>query len=337
LKPRSLFEKLMGSEVKAELLILLHDEPEITDTLEGLAKRINKDVKAVKEDVEDLVDLGLLTEVKLYSFNRDKDLALQGEISSQLAEGIAQAEREELVTEKLRTGISIIDDLMIDGYPTSSGVLVLGDPGTGKATICQQFICERLKRGGCGVYMTLNDFPDSVRLSMMRMGYDLKTYEREGRFTFIDCYSTHVGMKSSEKYSEDPANISNLSITMSKALSEESKIGPITFILDSLSTLIQRSGPKPSLEFLRILLGKLRALKSTSLFILNRKAFHPAIMAVAQDIADGVIEMKIEEEPSGLSKYLRITKMVGARHSTTWAPYEMHPDRGLLRKSGTSP
>ena len=333
MKQRSIFEKLMGSEVKAELLILFHNEPEITDTLDGLAKRINKDVKTVKDDVEDLVELGLLTEVKLYSFNKDTDLKLQGEISSQLAEGIAEAEREELPIEKLRIGVSIIDDLMIDGYPTSSGVLVLGDPGAGKALFCQQFICERLKRGECGVYMTLNDFPESIRLSMMHMGCDLKMYEHQGRFIFVDCYSMHVGMKSSEKYSEDPSNISNLSITISKALSEQSRVGPVIFVLDSLSTLIQRSGPRPSLEFLRVLLGKLRAFKSTSLFILNRKAFHPAIMAAAQDITDGVIEMKIEEDPSGLLNYLRITKMRGARHSTAWVPYEKRPDRGLVRKS----
>jgi len=335
LKSKGLFEKLMGSEAKAELLILFHNEPEITDTLEGLAKRINKDVKTVKDDVEDLVELGLLTEVKLYSFNRDKDLELQGEVSSQLAEGIVLAEREELLAEKLRTGVSIIDDLMIEGYPTLSGVLVLGDPGAGKAAFCQQFIGERLKRGECGVYVMLDNFPENIRLSMMRMGFEIKIYERQAKFTFIDCYSPHIGTKSSERYSEDPSNISNLSITISKVLQEQSRTGPIVFVLDSFSTLIQRSGVRASLEFFRSLLGKLRAFKSTSLFVLNRKAFHPAILAAAQDIADGVIEMKIEEAPSGLLNYLRITKMRGTRHSTAWVPYEIHPDRGLLRKSET--
>ena len=335
MKSRSLFEKLMGSEVKAELLILFHNEPETTDTLEGLAKRIDKDAKTVKDDVEDLVELGLLTEVKLYSFNRDKDLEFQGQISSQLAEGIVLAEREELLTEKLRTGVSIVDDLMIDGYPTSSEVLILGDPGTGKGTLCQQFVGERLKRGECGVYVILDNFPENVRLSMLRMGFDIKRYEGQGRFTFIDCYSPHIGTKSFEKYSEDPANVSNLSITTSKALSEQGKVGPVIFILDSFSTLIQRSGVRASLEFLRALIGKLRSSKSTALFVLNRKAFHPAILAAAQDIADGVIEMKIEEEPSGLLNYLRITKMRGAKHSTAWVPYEIHPDRGLLRMSKT--
>ncbi len=332
---KGLFEKLMGSEAKAELLILFHNEPEITDTLEGLAKRINKNVKAVKDDVEDLVELGLLTEVKLYSFNRDKDLELQGEVSSQLAEGIVLAEREELLAEKLRTGVSIIDDLMIEGYPTLSGVLVLGDPGSGKAIFCQQFIGERLKRGECGVYVILDNLPENIRLSMMRMGFEIKIFERQAKFTFVDCYSPQIGTKSSERYSEDPSNISNLSITIFKVLQEQSRAGPIVFVLDSFSTLIQRSGVRASLEFFRSLLGKLRAFKSTSLFVLNRKAFHPAILAAAQDIADGVIEMKIEETPSGLVNYLRITKMRGTRHSTAWAPYEIHPDRGLLRKNKT--
>ena len=54
---------------------------------------------------------------------------------------------------------------------------------------------------------------------------------------------------------------------------------------------------------------------------MNRKAFHPAIVASAQDIADGVIELKVDESPAGIALSLRVFKMIGAKHSTGWARY----------------
>jgi KaiC/GvpD/RAD55 family RecA-like ATPase len=63
---------------------------------------------------------------------------------------------------------------------------------------------------------------------------------------------------------------------------------------------------------------------------MNRKAFHPAIIAAAQEIVDGVIEMKIEEEQSGLVRYLRVLKMKGCRHTTSWVPIEVDDFRGVL-------
>jgi KaiC/GvpD/RAD55 family RecA-like ATPase len=59
---------------------------------------------------------------------------------------------------------------------------------------------------------------------------------------------------------------------------------------------------------------------------MNRKAFHPAIVASAQDIADGVIELKVDENPGGIALSLRVFKMIGAKHSTGWIRYVISDD-----------
>jgi KaiC/GvpD/RAD55 family RecA-like ATPase len=63
---------------------------------------------------------------------------------------------------------------------------------------------------------------------------------------------------------------------------------------------------------------------------MNRKAFHPAIVASAQDIADGVIELKVEENPTGMTFSLRVFKMIGAKHSTGWLRYVISDDGDLV-------
>ena len=326
-----LLEKLIGSETKAELLMYFHDNPDSTDTVEGLAAKVHRKPVEIERDVSDLVELGLLQEVRVISFNKNRDEELQREISKRL---ISPGSFEEQGASPARelTGIGIVDALLPDGYPSGSAVLVMGDPSTGKTTLIVQLVVEALRRGKDVVYATLDDFPDSVRDSMRLMGLDPKNFELEERrkLVFIDCYSFLVGVKSQEQYSEDPQRLSDLSIVVSKALSESHDPSNVLLALDSMTTLIQRSGVRPSFDFLHTLVAKVRSCKAGCVASLSRKAFHPAIIAAIQDKVDGVIEMKAEDTKDGLSRYIRIPKMKGARHITAWTPYDRDPSLGLI-------
>ncbi len=326
-----LIDKLIGSETKAELLMFFHENPETTDTLDGIAKRIHRSARDIERDIEDLVDLGILHEVRTLSFNKARDQELQREISRRLTSPSPSDEAEKAALQE-KTGVEIIDELLPEGYPSSSVVLIMGDPATGKTTLMVQLVAEALRSGKNIVYATLDDFPDSVRASMRVMGVDPASYETEGRrkLTFIDCYSFLVGVKSREQYSEDPQRLSDLSIVVSKALSETSDPSKTLLALDSMTTLIQRSGVRPSFDFLHTLVAKIRSCKASCVTSLSRKAFHPAIIAAIQDKVDGVIEMKAEDTKDGLARFIRVSKMKGARHVTAWTPYNRDPSLGLI-------
>ena len=75
-----LIEKLIGSETKAELLMFFHENPETTDTPEGIARRIHRTTREIERDLSDLVDLGLLHEERTLSFNKARDLEIRREI-----------------------------------------------------------------------------------------------------------------------------------------------------------------------------------------------------------------------------------------------------------------
>jgi KaiC/GvpD/RAD55 family RecA-like ATPase len=332
-----LIEKLIGSETKAELLMFFHESPETTDTVEGIAKRIHRNPKDIERDLEDLVDLGILNEVRTLSFNKTRDQELQREISKRLTSPSYSDDAEKGASRE-KTGVQIVDELLPEGYPSSSVVLVMGDPATGKTTLMVQLVAEALKAGKNIVYATLDDFPDSIRASMRTVGIDPGNYEAEGRrrLTFIDCYSFLVGVKSKEQYSEDPQRLSDLSIVVSKALSETSDPSKTLLAMDSFTTLIQRSGVRPSFDFLHTLVAKIRSCKASCVTSLSRKAFHPAIIAAIQDKVDGVIEMKAEDTKDGLARYIRVSKMKSARHITAWTPYNRDPSLGLIVPSSSA-
>ena len=72
---------------------------------------------------------------------------------------------------------------------------------------------------------------------------------------------------------------------------------------------------------------------------MNRKAFHPAMVASAQDIVDGVIELRVEESPEGIARSIRILKMVGTKHVTTWTHYDISDEGKFIsaRKTNVQP
>ena len=332
-----LMEKLIGSETKAELLMFFHQNPDSTDSLEMIAKRIHRNPKDIDHDVSDLVDLGLIHEVRILSFDKTRDQELQREISKRLISP-QPGDEGERTSPREPTGVRIVDELLPDGYPSSSVVLVMGDPATGKTTLMVQLVVEALRRGKNVVYASLDDFPDSVRESMQAMGIDPKGYEIEGRrrLVFIDCYSFLVGVKSKELYSEDPQRLSDLSIVVSKALSDTGESSNTLLAMDSLTTLIQRSGVRPSFDFLHTLVAKIRSGKASCVMSLSRKAFHPAIIAAIQDKVDGVIEMKTEDTKDGMARYIRVSKMKSARHVTAWTPYNRDPSLGRIIPSSSA-
>jgi predicted transcriptional regulator len=60
-----LLQRLLSSEIKADLLTLFHSNPGLVENVEGLAARIGRTPNATREDLEDLLDLGVLKRKRL--------------------------------------------------------------------------------------------------------------------------------------------------------------------------------------------------------------------------------------------------------------------------------
>jgi KaiC/GvpD/RAD55 family RecA-like ATPase len=324
---KSALGKLLGSDTRAELLTFFHSNPRTADSLEGLAARVGRNPSEIENDLTELVEIGLLREQKIYSLDPDRDATLQRDISDELKETTAQQEQEPLeeVTREL-TGIEIIDHIVPSGIPSPAMLLIMGDPGTAKRELCLEFVAKCLRQNRRVVYLTLEQSPEEIRASLSGMGNlgplvgPFGRPERLRDLVMIDCYSPQIGMTSDEELSADPNNLSELSIAVSKAL--KNRVEGL-FLLDSLDTLIRKRGLASSLELIRTLRAKTRIAKFDSIVTLNRQAFPTAILAAVQESADGVFEMKVQEEPSGLTRYFRVPKMRGTSHHSAWRAYEL--------------
>jgi KaiC/GvpD/RAD55 family RecA-like ATPase len=323
-----LFERLLDTDVKADLLTLFHNNAHLADTSEGLAKRVSRTPEEVQRELEDLVELGILKKVEVYSFGVDRDREIQDAISKQLALGqIAGPESLLGVSDitrqapKIKTGLDILDKLLPEGLPSTSTIVILSDPGAGDENLLAHFVTQMIQSGTSVLYITLDNFPPNIRQSVQS---HLKGEQVDwSLLVFIDCYSRTVGVESDEPNAVDAENLSAISIAISNILAQRK---PSMMILNSFNTLIRKRGGHSAIEFLRVLVARTRQAKCLCIVTMNRKAFHPAIVASAQDIADGVIELKVDENPGGIALSLRVFKMIGAKHSTGWVRYVISDD-----------
>jgi KaiC/GvpD/RAD55 family RecA-like ATPase len=333
-----LFERLLDTDVKADLLTLFHNNAHLQDTPESLAKRIGRNATEVQHELEDLVELGILKKAEVYSFGTDRDREIQDAISKQLALGELPEATQASMTDnatfqiaKTPTGIEVLDRVLPVGMPSACTTLILSDPGAGEENVLAHFVSQQLQSAKSVVYVTLDNFPPNIRQivqSQSEEPMDLSS------LIIVDCYSKTVGVETDESYAVDPENLSAVSIAISDIMSKKT-ISLI--VIDSFNTVIRKRGVRSAIELLRVLVARARQARCLCFVTMNRKAFHPAIVASAQDIVDGVVELKTEETSDGIAKSLRVLKMVGTKHLTNWLPYELSDEGKIIPVGARKP
>ncbi len=86
---RQLFDTLLSSVAKGDLLVLFHKNPGLIDSIDGVARRIGRIAQSIQADVNDLVTLGVLRTKRIGSkevifLDRSKDKETEGSIVNYL-------------------------------------------------------------------------------------------------------------------------------------------------------------------------------------------------------------------------------------------------------------
>ncbi|MEX2630731.1 MAG: ATPase domain-containing protein [Tistlia sp.] len=74
---------------------------------------------------------------------------------------------------KARTGVAGLDDVLAGGLMSGHVFLLEGNPGTGKTTICLEFLLEGARAGEGGLYITLSESAGELRAGARSHGWEL--------------------------------------------------------------------------------------------------------------------------------------------------------------------
>lgn len=221
-------------------------------------------------------------------------------------------------TDRIKTGITGLDEMMGGGFLRGTANLVEGAPGTGKTTLGMQFIYNGIVQANePGLIITFEEFPQQYYHDAAAFGWDFLELEKKGLLKII--------MTSPE--------VSRLDVESVGGMIENSvnQMGATRVVVDSIThfaRLTQDPIELRSLEF-----GFINALKRQGLTsVFTRES--PVLLGESAEnteigfMVDSYIMLRYVEIESAMRKALLVLKMRGSEHAKDIRQYDV-TGRGL--------
>jgi len=213
---------------------------------------------------------------------------------------------------RISTGISGFDELIENGFPQESLILIAGSPGAGKTTLAAQFVFEGANRfREKGLYVCFAETKASLLRNLLRFGWDFEKLEIEGRIGILDLSTT-----------KEPGIQSNLNLILEKI----NDMGAKRLVIDSFTAFSMALTEPTDVRFLIHLLYRfLQRIGCTTIMISDTPWGSQRIgSGVEEFIADGIVLMQTRFDESGnLKRTLNILKMRSTNHSKRTHEYEI--------------
>ncbi|QLJ52754.1 MAG: Circadian clock protein kinase KaiC [Candidatus Fermentimicrarchaeum limneticum] len=221
--------------------------------------------------------------------------------------------------DRVRSGVNGLDDLIGGGFERNSVILVCGDAGSGKTTLNLQFLYNGAEQyDEPGIFITFEEGKKSVYKHAMQYGWDFKSLEDKGLFTFIEYRPQQIaeiikGGSSTVKDSIDSIGVKRIGIDS----------------LTSYSMLFKT--PYEGREAVLSLFNRLRDWKCTSMIVseIILQFGSKRGEAGVEFLSDAVLLLYYARQQDLKVRALEILKMRGTRHSDKVCPFKFS-DKGIV-------
>jgi circadian clock protein KaiC len=221
------------------------------------------------------------------------------------------------------TGVEGLDDILGGGLPAHRLYLVEGDPGSGKTTLALQFLLEGVRRGEPGIYVTLSETEEEIRLVADSHGLSL-----EGVSVLELAPSERDLDPEARNTMFQPSEI-ELGEATQAVLAAVERVKPVRMVLDSLTEL--RLLAETPLRYRRQILALKKFFagrQCTALLVDDRGADRPDVHL--QSVAHGVLSLERHSPDYGvMRRRLQVMKLRGREFRAGYHDYAIR--RGGLR------
>ena len=134
-------------------------------------------------------------------------------------------------SDRSKTGISGLDDVLSGGLIPHRLYLIDGDPGAGKTTLALQYLMEGVRQGEKCLYITLSETSEELRAGATSHGWSLDGIE------IVELIAAEDDLDADKQITMYPAAETELHETTKRILEAVEKTGPSRVVFDSLSEM----------------------------------------------------------------------------------------------------
>jgi KaiC/GvpD/RAD55 family RecA-like ATPase len=165
---------------------------------------------------------------------------------------------------------------------------------------------------------------------MQGFGFDLSSFYANDQLRIVDCYSWKVGERSTSSYAigDNRNYLLDVEVNFDKA---RQNLSNVQVVFDSLSDMAIFGEKTAVSRSLQRLIARIRAVNGRGIFTIAADTHDAQFMNRLRIQFDGIFEMKIDDTDRDLQRLFRIFSLKGARHCTTWTPFEI-TDHGIIMK-----
>jgi len=187
----------------------------------------------------------------------------------------------------------------LQDIPSKSLILLVGPPGAGKSTFCQQAVLQNLVMDRPIIYILTECGPSEAERSLRERGLG---EVKSGLLNFVDAYNVTVGVTVSDRADTmlaDCNSLSSIDIAISKLTEKIDRKG-ILLVFDSLTSPYLFCGSE-ILRFMRQTLSRFAARSNAVLVCMDKGCGKPEDLVAMMALSNGVIKMELSEGKKVLS------------------------------------
>jgi len=231
-------------------------------------------------------------------------------------------------TEFCSTGIEELDFHMGGGIPLGNTVLVTGCSGSGKTTMCMQYLFNGARAGERGVFFTITEPLFKLTKNLENFNFYDKKLVESGMVNIIDLriISERLGLDA-EKYSVEDAGAL---LDILKDIADELDVKRL--VMDSITALCYRLQSREMIRDFIFKLGTSLAAMDCTTFLTSEvppQTFQFSQYEIEEFISDGIIFLGDLVRRGDLIRTLQVVKMRGTAHSRSKFAINISAENGL--------
>jgi circadian clock protein KaiC len=202
---------------------------------------------------------------------------------------------------RCKTGISRLDDLLGDGIPRGSSLLLAGVAGTGKTVLAVEFVYRGAQMGEKGIIFSFEETDERLRASARDLGWDLDAELKRGMVEIV--------------FIPQPSVLVEKHLLMMRERIEAMKARRV--VVDSVSVFLHKvKDPQIAREKVFQLASVIQNNQAVALFTTDIPygATQISRFGVEETVVDGVIVLSSTAEGLERQRYIEVYKLRNTAH-----------------------